>query len=215
MKRLFPSILLGCRAGRPGHRPARRRAVRQARRRHQVPQGGHDGDGSALRPRGRDGQREGAVRRQGRRRQRRDRHDDVQAAVRRLRRRAPTRATPRPSPRSGPRWTSSRAGATKMQDEMVKLNAAAKSGNLDAIKAAAGDVGQGLQGLPRQLPQGVSLRPPGAGRRLRQHPVPSRADPSGGRIACVARSACCALPRHVARARQRPGSPTNCVAGTS
>lgn len=34
------------------------------------------------------------------------------------------------------------AAATKMQDEMVKLNAAAKSGNLDQIKAAFGPVGQ-------------------------------------------------------------------------
>ena len=45
------------------------------------------------------------------------------------------------------------AAAKKMQDEMAKLNAAAKSGNLDAIKAAAGDVGKGPQGLPRRLPQ--------------------------------------------------------------
>ena len=35
-----------------------------------------------------------------------------------------------------------RAAASKMQDEMVKLNAAAKGGNLDAIKAAAGDTGK-------------------------------------------------------------------------
>lgn len=35
-----------------------------------------------------------------------------------------------------------RAAATKMQDEMVKLNAAAKSGNLDQIKAAVGATGQ-------------------------------------------------------------------------
>ena len=34
------------------------------------------------------------------------------------------------------------AAATKMQDEMAKLNAAAKSGNLDAIKAAVGATGQ-------------------------------------------------------------------------
>jgi cytochrome c556 len=34
------------------------------------------------------------------------------------------------------------AAATKMQEEMVKLNAAAKGGNLDAIKAAAGDTGK-------------------------------------------------------------------------
>ncbi len=34
------------------------------------------------------------------------------------------------------------AGATKMQDELAKLNVAAKGGSLDAIKAAAGDVGK-------------------------------------------------------------------------
>ena len=34
------------------------------------------------------------------------------------------------------------AGAKKMQDEMAKLNAAAKSGNLDAIKVAAGETGK-------------------------------------------------------------------------
>jgi cytochrome c556 len=39
-----------------------------------------------------------------------------------------------------------RAGATKMQDEMAKLNVAAKGGNLDAIKAAAGDVGKACKG---------------------------------------------------------------------
>ena len=35
-----------------------------------------------------------------------------------------------------------RAAANKMQEEMVKLNAAAKSGNLDALKAAAGETGR-------------------------------------------------------------------------
>jgi cytochrome c556 len=39
-----------------------------------------------------------------------------------------------------------RAGATKMQDEMAKLNVAAKGGNLDAIKVAAGDVGKTCKG---------------------------------------------------------------------
>lgn len=34
------------------------------------------------------------------------------------------------------------AGARKMQDEMVKLSAAAKTGSLDQIKAAFGPVGQ-------------------------------------------------------------------------
>lgn len=35
-----------------------------------------------------------------------------------------------------------KAAATKMQDEMAKLNAAAKTGSLDAIKAAAGETGK-------------------------------------------------------------------------
>ena len=35
-----------------------------------------------------------------------------------------------------------RASASKMQDEMVKLNVAAKGGNLDAIKAAVGETGK-------------------------------------------------------------------------
>ena len=35
-----------------------------------------------------------------------------------------------------------RAAASKMQDEMVKLNVAAKGGNIDAIKAAVGDTGK-------------------------------------------------------------------------
>lgn len=42
-------------------------------------------------------------------------------------------------------WTEDakfRAAATKMQDEMAKLNVAAKTGNLDQIKAAFGPVGQ-------------------------------------------------------------------------
>ena len=42
-------------------------------------------------------------------------------------------------------WSDSekfKAAAAKMQDEMVKLNVAAKTGNQDAIKAAFGPVGQ-------------------------------------------------------------------------
>jgi cytochrome c556 len=42
-------------------------------------------------------------------------------------------------------WTDGdkfRAAAAKMQEEMVKLNAAAKTGNKDTIKAAFGPVGQ-------------------------------------------------------------------------
>ena len=35
-----------------------------------------------------------------------------------------------------------KAAAAKMQDEMVKLNVAAKAGNIDAIKVAAGDTGK-------------------------------------------------------------------------
>ena len=39
-----------------------------------------------------------------------------------------------------------RAAAAKMQEEMVKLNAAAKTGNQDTIKAAFGPVGQACKG---------------------------------------------------------------------
>ena len=35
-----------------------------------------------------------------------------------------------------------KAAAAKMQEEMVKLNVAAKTGNIDTIKAAAGATGQ-------------------------------------------------------------------------
>ena len=35
-----------------------------------------------------------------------------------------------------------RAAAAKMQDEMAKLNVAAKTGNVDAIKAAVGETGK-------------------------------------------------------------------------
>ena len=35
-----------------------------------------------------------------------------------------------------------KGAATKMQEEMAKLNVAAKSGNLDAIKVAVGDTGK-------------------------------------------------------------------------
>jgi cytochrome c556 len=35
-----------------------------------------------------------------------------------------------------------RAAASKMQDEMAKLNVVAKAGNLDALKAQAGEVGK-------------------------------------------------------------------------
>ena len=42
-------------------------------------------------------------------------------------------------------WTDAdkfKAGAQKMQDEVAKLNAAAKTGNLDQIKAAFGEAGK-------------------------------------------------------------------------
>ena len=38
------------------------------------------------------------------------------------------------------------AAATKMQEEMAKLNVAAKGGNLDAIKAAVGETGKSCKG---------------------------------------------------------------------
>ena len=46
-------------------------------------------------------------------------------------------------------WTENdkfRAAASKMQDEMAKLNAAAKTGNIDTIKASVGAVGQACKG---------------------------------------------------------------------
>ena len=51
-----------------------------------------------------------------------------------------------------------RAAAAKMQEEMVKVNVAAKTGNIDTIKASGRRDRQSLQGLPRQLPQGVTPR---------------------------------------------------------
>jgi len=39
-----------------------------------------------------------------------------------------------------------KAAADKMQEEMVKFNTAAKSGNLDAIKAAVGETGKSCKG---------------------------------------------------------------------
>lgn len=39
-----------------------------------------------------------------------------------------------------------KAGAQKMQDEVVKLNAAAKTGNLDQLKAAFGDTAKTCKG---------------------------------------------------------------------
>ena len=39
-----------------------------------------------------------------------------------------------------------KAGAAKMQEEMAKLNVAAKSGNMDAIKAAVGETGKTCKG---------------------------------------------------------------------
>jgi cytochrome c556 len=38
------------------------------------------------------------------------------------------------------------AGATKMQEEVVKLNAAAKSGSIDQLRAAVGEVGKACKG---------------------------------------------------------------------
>jgi len=55
---------------------------------------------------------------------------------------APTRAKPEI-------WSNNakfKAAAEKMQGEMVKLEAAAKSGNFDAVKAAAGAVGGACKG---------------------------------------------------------------------
>ena len=46
-------------------------------------------------------------------------------------------------------WTESdkfKAAAAKMQEEMAKLNVAAKAGNLDAIKVAVGETGKQCKG---------------------------------------------------------------------
>ena len=57
-----------------------------------------------------------------------------------------TYAVGRPWPEIWAEMDKFNAGAKKMQDEMAKLNAAAKSGSLDAIKAAAGEVGKTCKG---------------------------------------------------------------------
>jgi cytochrome c556 len=46
-------------------------------------------------------------------------------------------------------WTEGdkfKAAASKMQDEMAKLNVAAKTGNIDSIKAAVGETGKACKG---------------------------------------------------------------------
>lgn len=46
-------------------------------------------------------------------------------------------------------WTEAdkfRTATTRVQDEMVRLNAAAKGGSVDALKAAAGEVGKACKG---------------------------------------------------------------------
>ena len=70
--------------------------------------------------------------------ERRDRGRDVQAAVRRLRRRHRHRRRARAKPNVWSDNAKFDAAAKKMQDEMAKLAAAAKTGNLDQIKAAFG-----------------------------------------------------------------------------
>ncbi len=72
--------------------------------------------------------------------QREHRTRDVHAAVLgvRARHRHGT-ATQRPRPTSGRTRPSSRLRARRLQDQAVKLDAAAKTGNLDLIKAAFGD----------------------------------------------------------------------------
>ena len=132
------------------------RPVRQARRRDQVSQVGTVGDGDPLRPRRGDGQRPHPVRRQGGRRQRRDRDLHVEAAVRRLRRRHRQGRDERPSRRSGPRWTSSTPRRRRCRTRWPSSTSSPRRGNIDAHQGRRRRDRQGLQGLPRQLPQGVT-----------------------------------------------------------
>ena len=146
------------RAARCRRRASRRRPVRQARGRDQVPQGRVHRDGHPLRPRRRDGQRARPVRRQGRRRQRRDRDRSSPSCRTPASSRAPTRARPRPSRRSGPRWTSSTPPPRRCRKRWPSSTCAAKGGNIDADQGRRRRDRQELQGLPRRLPQGVTLR---------------------------------------------------------
>jgi hypothetical protein len=125
----------GCVRGRV-HRAARCSPVRQTRGCDQVPQGRDEHDGHPLRARGRHGRRQDPVRRQGRRGQRRDR-GFIEGTDK-----GDTKAKPEI-------WSESdkfKAAAAKMQEEMAKLNVAAKAGNLDAIKVAVGETGKQCKG---------------------------------------------------------------------
>ncbi|MEO6030326.1 MAG: cytochrome c [Burkholderiaceae bacterium] len=129
--------------------------------------GRRDRDGGALRPRRRDGERQGAVRRQGHERERRDRRDAPEADLRRLRPcyRVPviekgfaTRAEPKVSSETAP----SKIAVEKMRDATAKLDLAAKSGNLDAIKAAVGETGKSCKAChDRYRREAPSSLPPG------------------------------------------------------
>ena len=101
----------------------------------------HDGDGHALRPHRRDGAGPRALRRG-----RGASNAEIATMMSKLPFAAFGEGTDMGDTRAKPKiWTDNDkfvAAATKMQEEMAKLNVAAKSGNLDQIKAAFGPVGQ-------------------------------------------------------------------------
>ncbi len=86
------------------------------------------------------GEWKGAVRRQGGGRKRRSAGRRVEVAVRWLRGRKRQGRHARPSRKSGPRPAKFREKASRSQEDVIKFNAAAKAGNLDAIKTAVGAV---------------------------------------------------------------------------
>ena len=89
--------------------------------------------------------------------------------------------------------------ARKIQDDVAKLNAAAKTGNLDQIKAAVGAVGPDVQVLPRQLPEGMMSSP----RRLGGRPERAASRDRVPDLGTGANTAASGLPR---RSRARPGA---------
>ena len=113
----------------------------EARRRDQVPQGGDDAARLPPSDAWRHGQRPRALRRQGRGREHRDRRD-----AQRLQFTAFVEGSDKGDTRAKPEiWTQKdklAADVAKSQEDVAKLVAAGKTGNLDQIKAAVGAVGQ-------------------------------------------------------------------------
>ena len=83
--------------------------------------------------------------------------------------RAPTRARPRPSRRSGTRRTGSTRRRASCQDDVAKLNVAAKTGNLDQIKTAVG-ASRARRASPATTTSGSGISALPATRRARVHP---------------------------------------------